>query len=74
MTEMTNVIQISDLQAFIGIAVILFGTGVAYGSLKRGLQGVEETLRNIVIPDLKDVRERFIKIEHRVEVLSAGKF
>jgi len=74
MTEAAHVIQISDLQALVGFGIFLVGMSIAWGSLRGGFQNLETTIRNTLTPDLKDVRERFIIVEDRVEMLWREKF
>ena len=62
-------IQITDLDAFLGVALILVSMGIAWGSLKNEVSSIRNLLHNNVIPDLKDLRERFVVVEDRVEGL-----
>jgi hypothetical protein len=77
MTEVAHVIQVSDIQAM----VLLVGIGVAWGSLKSDMHSLKNSVHEInerlhvdVLPSIQDVRERLVKVENRVEVLSMGKF
>jgi predicted nuclease with TOPRIM domain len=80
MTEATNVIQISDLQAFVGIAAMLISVGAAWGSLKQNMKSLEENMSlfkssiDRIDASLRDLRERFIIVEDRVNMLWKEKF
>ena len=62
-------IQISTLSGIIGLVVFLVTVGIAWGTLRTLVHGIKKTLEDGVLPDLKDVRERFGRIEDRVETL-----
>ncbi|MBI5003849.1 hypothetical protein HZC00_02035 [Candidatus Kaiserbacteria bacterium] len=67
-------IQIDTVQALFGLAVILIGAGIAWGTLRNSLKNVSRVLTENISPDLKDVRERFMVVEDRVETLWKDKF
>jgi len=62
-------IEIGIIPVLIGAVVFLVGIGVAWGALKTLVNGIKDVLEKNVLPDLKDVRERFGRIEDRVETL-----
>lgn len=64
-----SVIQIGTLQAFLGVAVILIGTGIAWGIMKKGLSVVEKLLVDTVVPKLTSVSERLVAVETKVSAL-----
>lgn len=68
------VIQIDALNAFIGVAVVLVGMGIAWGTLRNSVKTVSTLLKDQIVPDLKDVRERFAVVEDRVDTLWKDKF
>ncbi|MFA5945468.1 MAG: hypothetical protein WC802_00960 [Patescibacteria group bacterium] len=63
------VIQIGLVESALGVAVILIGVGVAWGTLKTQVANVAATLKDRIEPDLKDIRERFMSVETKVETL-----
>lgn len=63
------VIQIGLVESIIAIVVLVFGIGVAWGSLKTKLTHISEALHNRVEPDLKNIRERFGSLEKKVDIL-----
>ncbi|MFY9462773.1 MAG: hypothetical protein WAP52_01155 [Candidatus Sungiibacteriota bacterium] len=62
-------LEIGTLQAILGVAAILLGIGTAWGTLKTLVKGVKNTLDDEIKPDLKNIRERFMVVEDRVETL-----
>ena len=66
--ETTSVIQIGAVQGIIGIVTFFVVLGIAWGTLKNSVKNIGVNL-NEMKPDLKDVRERFMVIEDRVETL-----
>jgi hypothetical protein len=71
-----SVIQINTLEALLSVAVVLVGLGIAWGSLKTIVSGIRKTLDEEVKPELKtlgeslkNMRERFVVVEDRVETL-----
>ncbi|MFA5995860.1 MAG: hypothetical protein WCW27_01045 [Patescibacteria group bacterium] len=62
-------IEINALQSLLGVAVILIGLGMAWGSLRNEVRGIKKTLDEEVKPDLKNVRERFAALEARFVIL-----
>jgi len=67
-------IEIGTVPAMIGIVVFLVSVGIAWGTIKTLVKGIKNTLDNNIIPDLKDIRERFGTIEDRVDTLWKDKF
>lgn len=67
-------IEIGGLEAGIGIVTILIGIGMSWGSLKTTMKNVENSLKEQIAPDLKNVRERFVIVEDRVDTLWKDKF
>lgn len=51
------------------LAVVLVGLGVAWGTLKSSVRSISKTLDEQLVPDLKNVRERFMVVEDRVKTL-----
>lgn len=68
-TSNISVIQIGTVQAALGVAVVLIGMGVAWGTLKTLVSSIKKTLDEEIKPDLKNVRERFMIVEDRVETI-----
>jgi hypothetical protein len=68
------IVQIDTVQGLIAIAVVLVGMGVAWGTLKSAIKNVSKLLSDNIVPDLKNVRERFMVVEDRVETLWKDKF
>lgn len=68
------VIQIGTAQTILGIAVIFIGAGIAWGNIRTLVKGVKQTLDTKIEPDLKDVRERFVIVEDRVETIWKDKY
>lgn len=66
--EATTVIQIGVLQGIIGIVVFVATVGIAWGTLKNSVKNIIGNLDEMK-PDLKNVRERFMVIEDRVDTL-----
>lgn len=62
-------IEIGTVSAIIGMIVFIGSMGIAWGTLRTLVKGIKTTLDNNIVPDLKDTRERFIKVEDRVETL-----
>src|SRR5262249_17720029 len=67
-------IEIGTIQAFLGVGTVLFGMGFAWGTLKSGIKRISTVLIDTIAPDLKDVRERFMVVEDRVDTLWKDKF
>ena len=63
-----SVIEIGSIQALLGVAAVLLGVGIAWGTLKTSVKHIGKTLDEIK-PDLKEVREKFRVVESRVETL-----
>lgn len=72
--NLPQVIQISTIQSIIGIVAILIVVGGAWGTLRTLVKGVKDDLDKEIKPDLKNIRERFGKVEDRVETLWQDKF
>ncbi len=68
-----SVLQISTINVIIGAIVFLIGIGVAWGTLKKSVSNISDTLKEIK-PDLKDVRERFMAVEDKVDTLWKDRF
>lgn len=75
-SDLPNVIQIGTVEAFVGIAATLLGiiatlvtAAIGWGKLHKAVSNIEKKINNEVVPDLKDVRERFGVVEDRVETL-----
>jgi hypothetical protein len=62
-------IEIGTVPAVLGVIVLLFGIGVAWGNLKTLVSNIKNTLDDEIKPDLKDLRERFGIVEDRVSTL-----
>lgn len=70
--EAPRVIQVTTMQAILGIVVVIFGMGIAWGTLKNSVKNVSDSVKEIkddiknnISTDLKDVRERFAALEGR---------
>lgn len=62
-------IEIGTIPTIIGIFSVLIVIGIAWGTLKTLVEGIKQTLNDEIKPDLKDVRERFIVVEERVDTI-----
>lgn len=62
-------IEIGTIPTIIGIVSVLIVIGIAWGTLKTLVEGIKQTLNDEIKPDLKDVRERFIVVEERVDTI-----
>ena len=67
-------IEIGTLEAVLGVCVMLVGIGIAWGALRNSVSNINKTLDKNVVPDLKDVRERFGVVEDRVDTLWKDKY
>jgi hypothetical protein len=67
-------IEIGTIQAILGIVVFIFVAGAAWGTLKNSLSAINKLLTENIAPDLKDVRERFMVVEDRVDTLWKDKY
>ncbi len=74
----TNIIpaklEIGTIQAFLGVAAVLIGIGVAWGTLRTLVKEIQRTLTDEIKPDIKNVRERFIVVEERVDTIWKDRF
>lgn len=68
------VIQIGLAESIIAIVVFIFTIGVSWGSLKFRIKNMSETLDKSIIPDLKEIREKFCSVETKVDTLWKDKF
>jgi hypothetical protein len=68
-SQVTAPIQIGSVESFVALVVFVFGVGAAWTNLKSSVQNLENTLKDEIAPDLKDMRERFALIEDRVDSL-----
>jgi hypothetical protein len=68
------VIQIGLIESGMAIAVFVFTIGVSWGSLKMRIRNMTNALDTLVIPDLKEIREKFGSIETKVDTLWKDKF
>ena len=59
-------ISIGVVESFIGIAVVLFAAGTAWGSLKRTVLNIQKTIDYSVLPGLEEIRERLTAVERRI--------
>jgi hypothetical protein len=69
----TNVLQITDIQALIGVIVFVGTIGIGWGTLKKSVENIDKSLAEMK-PDLKNIRERFMIVEDRVKTLWKDEF
>lgn len=67
--EQRTIIQIGMLESIIGILVFVFSIGVAWGVVKTKLTAISDDIKNNITPSLKDVRERLVGVETKVNAL-----
>ncbi|TSC55375.1 MAG: hypothetical protein G01um101418_952 [Parcubacteria group bacterium Gr01-1014_18] len=86
--DVLDKIELSHAETLVGFAVLLVGMGVAWGTLKTEVRGVKRNLERMeknlesldhgietgVKVDLKDVRERFMIVEDRMDQLWRERF
>lgn len=58
-----------DVSTITTIVITVFSVGAAWGSLKRSVSAVEDTIDKRITPQLRDVSERLARIEERVTTL-----
>ena len=60
-------IHVGTMEGVLGVVVVLFAVGVAWGQLRKTVGHLDGTLRHRVLPDLRDVRERIARIEGKLD-------
>ena len=64
-----SIIEIGTAEAIVGMLVIIFTAGIAWGTLKTSVKAIKDLLDKNILPDLKEVRERFAVVEDRVNTI-----
>ena len=64
----TTTIEIGAVPVFLSTATLLVGIGIAWGRMNTSLVALQTDVRDIK-KDLVDLRERFVVVEDRVDVL-----
>jgi len=59
-------ISIGFIESFVGLALVLFAAGTAWGSLKRAVSNIEKTIDRAILPGLEEIRERLTAVERRI--------
>lgn len=59
-------ISIGFIESLVGLALVLFAAGTAWGSLKRTVSNIEKTLDRAILPGLEEIRERLTAVERRI--------
>lgn len=67
-------LQLETWQVVAGLITFIFVAGISWGKLWHAAQRIQRTLDEKIEPDLKDVRERFVVVEEKVNVLWKDKF
>ncbi len=62
-------IELGTIPTIISMLSVFVVIGIAWGTLKTLVKEIKETLNNEIKPDLKEVRERFIIVEERVDTI-----
>ncbi len=68
------VLQFGLTETVITLALAILSFAAAWGSLRNSVRSIKETLKDEIKPDLKDVRERFISVETKVETMWKDKY
>lgn len=68
-TEIPPNIEIGTVQGLLGVAAILLGIGVAWGTLRTLVKGIKDDLDADIKPNIQNMRERFVIVEDRVRTL-----
>jgi len=58
-----QVIQVGTVEWLIGVAVLLIGLGVAWGTITTKISNISSRLKDNIEPDLKDAREKLFALE-----------
>ena len=59
-------ISIGFIESLVGLALVLFAAGTAWGSLKRAVSNIEKTIDRAILPGLEEIRERLTAVERRI--------
>ena len=62
-------IEIGILPTLFSLVVVIATICIAWGKLKTLVEGIQKTLNEEIKPDLKNVRERFVVVEARVDTI-----
>ena len=61
--------MLMQVGTILNIAVTLLGIGIAWGALQTAVVAIKSSLDQEVKPDLKEIRERFIGVEYKVNAM-----
>ncbi len=56
-------ISMGFIESLVGLVLILFAAGTAWGSLKRTVSNIEKTIDRAILPGLEEIRERLTAVE-----------
>jgi uncharacterized membrane protein YfbV (UPF0208 family) len=64
-------VNIPELSLGVAVVVALLGVIKSYGNLRADTQKTNTLLEDVLLPDVRDLRAKYVEVEHRVTVMES---